>query len=83
MNDTLSSLLNFQDTRTPMVDGHPKVETPKLQGANPNWTLNVQLPLNICPKLDDLQNRPQAAHAASKATTTRMPEKRTTGRMVA
>ena len=52
MNDTLSSLLNFQDTRTPMVDGHPKVETPKLQGANPNWTLNVQLPLNICPKLD-------------------------------
>lgn len=24
MNDTLSSLLNFQDTRTPMVDGHPK-----------------------------------------------------------
>ena len=29
------------------------------------------------------QNRPQAAHAASKATTTRMPEKRTTGRMVA
>ena len=30
-----------------------------------------------------LKNRPQAAHAASKATTTRMPEKRTTGRLMA
>ena len=45
MNDTLSNLLKIQDTRTPMVDGHPKeagTECPL-----PNWTFSVQLPLHI------------------------------------
>ena len=45
MNDTLGNRLNFQDTRTPMVDGHPKeagTECPL-----PNWTFSVQLPLHI------------------------------------